>query len=61
MSDRALTSIFLRLGPDNLDNLKKIAEQYSDGKGPIPEAAEDDDDDDEVPDLVEDFEQASKQ
>merc|ERR1712054_122188 len=38
-----------------LPSLKKIAEQYQ------PEAAgDDDDDDDEVPDLVENFEEASK-
>merc|ERR1711967_164202 len=40
-----------------LPSLKKIAEQYSQGG----EAADDlDDDDDEVPDLVENFEEASK-
>mmetsp|Transcript_35489 Transcript_35489/g.55413 ORF Transcript_35489/g.55413 Transcript_35489/m.55413 type:complete len:157 (-) Transcript_35489:268-738(-) len=56
-----LPGIINQLGPDNLDNLKKIAEQYGDGKGAIPEAANDDDDDDDVPDMVGDFEQASKQ
>jgi len=56
-----LPGIINQLGPDNLDNLKKIAEQYStDGKAAPAELAEGDDDDDDVPELVEDFEQASK-
>ena len=47
-----------QLGPDNLENLKKIAEQYQGGgEGG---GADDDDDDDDVPDLEEDFEQTSK-
>eukprot|EP00802_Teleaulax_amphioxeia_P015446 Tamp_15536.p1 GENE.Tamp_15536~~Tamp_15536.p1 ORF type:complete len:170 (-),score=45.58 Tamp_15536:1024-1488(-) len=52
-----LPGIINQLGPDNLENLKKIAESYPGGAGA---AAGDDDDDDEVPDLVEDFEQTSK-
>jgi len=48
-----LPGIINQLGPDNLANLKKIAEQYSKkddaGAG-----------DDDVPDLVENFEEASQ-
>ncbi|KAI4333025.1 hypothetical protein L6164_017882 [Bauhinia variegata] len=51
-----LPSIIHQLGPDNLENLKKLAEQF---QKQAPEAgagatatAEDDDDDDDVPDLV---------
>merc|ERR1712070_619742 len=53
-----LPSIINQLGPDNLANLKKIAEQYQ-GEAA---ATADDDDDDDVPDLVEgeNFEEASK-
>ena len=40
-----------------LPSLKKIAEQYSNQGGEA--ADDDDDDDDEVPDLVENFEEAS--
>merc|ERR1712205_268700 len=40
-----------------LPSLKKIAEEYNQGGG---EGGEDDDDDDDVPDLVENFEAASK-
>eukprot|EP00287_Rhodomonas_sp_CCMP768_P022338 CAMPEP_0202821926 /NCGR_PEP_ID=MMETSP1389-20130828/10710_1 /ASSEMBLY_ACC=CAM_ASM_000865 /TAXON_ID=302021 /ORGANISM="Rhodomonas sp., Strain CCMP768" /LENGTH=254 /DNA_ID=CAMNT_0049494773 /DNA_START=379 /DNA_END=1145 /DNA_ORIENTATION=+ len=54
-----LPGIINQLGPDNLENLKKIADQYDKG-GVSTEGAEVDDDDD-VPELVEDFEQASKQ
>ena len=43
-----LPGIINQLGPDNLANLKKIAAQYQAGG------------DDDVPDLVEDFEKASK-
>uniref|UniRef100_A0A7S0LRK5 Nascent polypeptide-associated complex subunit beta n=1 Tax=Coccolithus braarudii TaxID=221442 RepID=A0A7S0LRK5_9EUKA len=50
-----LPGIIQQLGPDNLDDLKKIYSNYS--------AAENttgaDDSDDEVPDLVENFEDAS--
>mmetsp|Transcript_30386 Transcript_30386/g.80752 ORF Transcript_30386/g.80752 Transcript_30386/m.80752 type:complete len:153 (-) Transcript_30386:746-1204(-) len=52
-----LPGIINQLGPDNLDNLKKIAEQYSSGKAEGGAGAGDDD----VPELVDDFEQASKQ
>jgi len=49
-----LPGIINQLGPDNLVNLKKIAEAYSQGKK--EEAGKDDD----VPDLVDNFEEASK-
>eukprot|EP00290_Baffinella_frigidus_P053773 CAMPEP_0180346134 /NCGR_PEP_ID=MMETSP0989-20121125/3703_1 /TAXON_ID=697907 /ORGANISM="non described non described, Strain CCMP2293" /LENGTH=193 /DNA_ID=CAMNT_0022335229 /DNA_START=50 /DNA_END=631 /DNA_ORIENTATION=+ len=56
-----LPGIINQLGPDNLENLKKIAEQYTGGAGGAADGGDDDDDDD-VPELVEgDFEQASKQ
>merc|ERR1712100_794339 len=49
-------SIFNQVDKSVLPSLKKIAEQYQGGAA----AADDDDDDDEVPDLVENFEDASK-
>merc|ERR1712184_179339 len=45
-----LPGIINQLGPDNLANLKKIAESYQPG-GPPPPNAADDDDDEDVPDL----------
>eukprot|EP00960_Hanusia_phi_P039813 754062-Hanusia_phi.AAC.3 len=55
-----LPGIINQLGPDNLENLKKIAEQFS-GPGQVAGGSGDAKDDDDVPELVEDFEQASKQ
>ncbi|BBM97648.1 nascent polypeptide-associated complex subunit beta [Marchantia polymorpha subsp. ruderalis] len=54
-----LPGIINQLGPDNLPNLKKIAQQYQRQE---PAGAEDEDDED-VPDLVdgETFEEAAKQ
>merc|ERR1711990_1139217 len=46
-----LPGIINQLGPDNLQNPKKIAESY--GKTEGEGAVDDDDDDDDVPDLVE--------
>eukprot|EP00898_Chlorokybus_atmophyticus_P003690 jgi/Chlat1/4321/Chrsp29S04481 len=62
-----LPTIINQLGPDSLANLKKIAQQYQQ-QGAGAEApsgaadAEDDDEeeDDDVPDLVENFEEAAK-
>ena len=52
---RCFAGIINQLGPDNLDNLKKIAEQYSSsGKAEGGAAGGDDDG---VPELVDDFEQ----
>ncbi|KAL6523083.1 nascent polypeptide-associated complex beta subunit [Orobanche hederae] len=63
-----LPSIIHQLGPDNLENLKKLAEQFQGpaaGSGTAPGAIEaaDDDDDDEVPELVagETFEAAAEE
>merc|ERR1719231_2188831 len=53
-----LPGIINQLGPDNLANLKKIAESYQGGAPPPPGAGDDDDED--VPDLVDNFEDASK-
>ena len=47
-----LPGIINQLGPDNLQNLKKIAESYNQKPGAD---AEDGSDDDDVPDLVENF------
>merc|ERR1719240_791095 len=49
-----LPGIISQLGPDNLQNLQKIAESF---KQENPENDEDDD----VPDLVENFEEVSKE
>ncbi|WJX30787.1 nascent polypeptide-associated complex beta subunit [Trifolium repens] len=60
-----LPNIIHQLGPDNLENLKKLAEQY---QKQAPEAGADattaqEDDDDAVPDLVpgETFETAAEE
>merc|ERR1711912_212797 len=50
-----LPGIINQLGPDNLANLKKIAQQYQGKRGD-----EEDLEDDDVPDLVDNFEEASK-
>merc|ERR1712134_153275 len=50
-----LPGIINQLGPDNLANLKKIAESYQGGGNPPPGANADDDDDEDVPDLVDNF------
>merc|ERR1711988_2090259 len=53
-----LPGITNQLGPDNLANLKKLAETYQ-GGNPPPGANADDDDDEDVPDLVDNFEEAA--
>ncbi|KAK7821070.1 hypothetical protein U0070_020432 [Myodes glareolus] len=57
-----LPSILNQLGADSLSSLRRLAEalpeQSVDGKAPL--ATGEDDDDDEVPDLVENFDKASK-
>jgi len=53
-----LPGIINQLGPDNLEHLKSITEQFQGGAGGA--AGADDDDDDDVPELEEDFEAASK-
>ncbi|KAI4883515.1 hypothetical protein NFI96_023251, partial [Prochilodus magdalenae] len=56
-----LPSILNQLGADSLTSLRKLAEalpkQAGDGKAPVAAGEEDDD---EVPDLVENFDEASK-
>ncbi|KAL0350400.1 UNVERIFIED_CONTAM: Nascent polypeptide-associated complex subunit beta [Sesamum radiatum] len=63
-----LPQIIHQLGPDNLENLKKLAEQFQKqapaaGNGSAFSATEAPDDDDEVPDLVagETFEAAAEE
>ncbi|KAL6551937.1 nascent polypeptide-associated complex beta subunit [Orobanche gracilis] len=61
-----LPSIIHQLGPDNLENLKKLAEQFQGpaaGSGTAPGAVEAVDDDDDVPELVagETFEAAAEE
>merc|ERR1712139_98163 len=51
-----LPGIINQLGPDNLANLKKIAESYQPG-APGAGVGDDDEDDEDVPDLVDNFEQ----
>jgi len=62
-----LPGIITQLGPDNLEDLKKIYASFADGKGGLNLAGlqaslggEAGGDDDEVPDLVENFEEVSK-
>ncbi|GAB1288734.1 Transcription factor BTF3 homolog 4 [Apodemus speciosus] len=57
-----LPGILSQLGADSLTSLRKLAEQFPrqvlDSKAPKPEDIDDEDDD--VPDLVENFDEASK-
>lgn len=52
------TGIINQLGPDNLDDLKKIYASYAADAGAAAGAEEEDDDD--VPELVENFEEVSE-
>ncbi|EQC32107.1 nascent polypeptide-associated complex subunit beta [Saprolegnia diclina VS20] len=57
-----LPGIINQLGPDNLANLKQIAETYTAmQRNAQGHSALDDEDDDDVPDLVENFEDVSEQ
>lgn len=62
-----LPGIFNQLGADNLDNLRKLAEQLQKqgtaGEGAAAGAAKEEEDDDEVPELVagETFEAAAEE
>ena len=49
-----LPGIINQLGPDNLANLKKMAESYQPGAPPVAGG-----DDEDVPDLVDNFEEAA--
>ena len=55
-----LPGIIPQLGPESMDKLREYAAQISAAQGGAAEGADDDDDDDEVPDLVENFEEAAK-
>ena len=58
MLQELLPGIINQLGPDNLANLKKIAESYqAGGPGQIPTG--DAEDDEDVPDLVDNFEETA--
>jgi nascent polypeptide-associated complex subunit beta len=54
-----LPGIINQLGPDNLANLKKIAENFSQA-GAAKNDDDEEDSDDDIPDLVENFEDASE-
>jgi len=55
-----LPGIINQLGPDNLANLKQIAEAYASNSGAQGGSGTvNDDEDDDVPDLVENFEEVS--
>merc|ERR1712037_56879 len=54
-----LPGIINQLGPDNLANLKKIAESYQVSKEDNAGEESEEDSDDDVPDLVENFEDVS--
>ncbi|XP_035276520.1 transcription factor BTF3 homolog 4-like isoform X2 [Anguilla rostrata] len=53
-----LPGILSQLGADSLSSLRKLAEQVFDNKA--PKAEDIDEEDDDVPDLVENFDEASK-
>ncbi|XP_053056030.1 transcription factor BTF3-like [Acinonyx jubatus] len=59
-----LPSILNQLGADSLTSLRRLVEalpkQSVDGKAPLATGDDDDEDDDKVPDLVENFDEASK-
>jgi nascent polypeptide-associated complex subunit beta len=58
-----LPGIISQLGPENMENLRALAEQFQQqaaaAKGGATEG--NDDDDDDIPDLVENFEETSKE
>ena len=58
-----LPGILNQLGPESMDRLRKYAESMNSGQSQQPETIEEvneeEDDDDEVPDLVENFEEAA--
>ncbi|KAF1336584.1 Transmembrane protein, partial [Globisporangium splendens] len=56
-----LPGIINQLGPDNLANLKQIAESYTAAQKAARAAAGEAEDDDDVPDLVDNFEDVSQQ
>ena len=59
-----LPGILNQLGPDSLNSLKRLAETYTPGAdAPVANASAeaDDDSDDDVPDLVENFDDAANE
>lgn len=57
-----LPGIIDQLGPESMDDLKKIYQSYAAQAGAAQAGEEqDDDDDDDVPELVENFEEVSEQ
>lgn len=61
-----LPGIISQLGPENMESLRALAEQFQAQAGMAGAAKEggdddDDDDDDDIPDLVENFEETSKE
>ena len=59
-----LPGIISQLGPENMENLRALAEQFqkAQGGGAVDQQVEeDDDDDDDIPDLVENFEETAKE
>ena len=52
--------IISQLGPENMESLKQLAEQFQSQMGKT-EGTNEEDDKDEVPDLVDNFEEASKE
>merc|ERR1711931_75130 len=55
-----LPGILNQLGADGLQNLRRLAERMPQSRGDVDAGMEADDDDDDVPDLVENFDEASK-
>lgn len=55
-----LPGILNQLGAESLSNLKKLATNVTAGGGDVAKPSEIDEDDDEVPDLVGNFDEASK-
>ena len=56
-----LPGIISQLGPDNLEHLKKIYSSYSSNAQPGAEGKAAEDDDDDVPELLQNFEDATKE
>ena len=55
-----LPGIMNQLGPDNIDNIKQLADNLSNSNKSTSMGEEHDDGDEDVPDLVENFEDVSK-
>ena len=55
-----LPSIINQLGPENMDSLRALAEQFQQQVGANKDTPKEEGGDEEIPDLVENFEEASK-